>query len=125
MTFTPDNAKAACTEMRGKGEQINADSLSSIKDNLNKAVKAIEFHGQSVLGVAGDDPNGCYVALVQKFKAETGTEVVQLNLFFMGSIKDRLVYFYVIAPYENESSVTDLLAREKGYVAALKSANGL
>jgi hypothetical protein len=117
--------KAGCEELRSKGEQINANVVPSVKENIAKAVKDVALHGQSSLGFLDEDPNGCYYGFLQKLKADTGKEVVQLNILFMASIKERMVFFYLLAPYENDSSLSQLLARDKGFVAALKSANGL
>ena len=125
ITFTAANAQAACAEMRTKGEQINQNTLPSIKENIGKAMKNIDFHGQTVLGVTAEDASGCYVTLLQKFKAETGTEVVQLNMFYMGSMKDRLVYLYAMTPYQDDRSIEQLLVFQKANTAALKAANGL
>jgi hypothetical protein len=125
IAFTAANAQAACNDMRTKGDQINKDTLPSIKENLSKAMKQVDFHGQTLLGVTAEDPNGCYVSLVQRFKAETGKEITQLNMFFMGSIKDRLVYLYVMAPYVSDRTIDELLAFHKTNTAAMKSANGL
>jgi hypothetical protein len=123
--FTPANAQSACTDVKTKGDQINKDALPSIKENLSKAMKQIDYHGQTLLGVTAEDANGCFVTMIQKFKAETGTEVAQLNMFYMGSVKDRLVYLYIMAPYQNDGSIDGLLALQKANTAALKAANGL
>ena len=123
--FPVAGALSACNELRNQGEKINADQMSSIKENVKKAMSKVDFHGQTVLGVTGDDPNGCYTTLLQKFRSETGKEIVQLNMFFLGSIKDRLVYIYLMTPYESDRTIDGLLSRHKANTAALKAANGL
>ncbi len=123
--FTTADASAACAQMRAKGDQVNADLLPSIKENVSKAMKDVQLQGQTFLGVAGEDSNGCYVTFLQKFKAETGKNITQLNMFFMGSIKDRLLYVYLITPYVDDSTLGQLLALQKANTAALKAANGL
>jgi hypothetical protein len=125
VAFTLDQAKAACATMRTQGAQLSADTTRSANVHIHEANKKIDFHGQDFLGVLADDPNGCYVALFQKYKAETGQEISQLNVFFMGSIKDREVFFYLWGPHENDASITGLLGRAQSHMAALKAANGL
>lgn len=125
VTFTAANAQAECANMRTNADKINKDTLPTAKENLRKAIKQIDFHGQTMLGVTAEDANGCYVSLVQRFKAETGKELTQLNMFYMGSIKDRLVFLYIMAPYQNERSIEELLTFQKANTSALKSANGL
>lgn len=121
--FMPADALAGCADIKARGEQINQSVLQSTKEAVNKAAKSIDFQDQSVIGVMADDPNGCYVALLQKLKAETGKQIVQVNVFFLGSIKQREIFYYSIAPYVNDQSVSDLVAKEQAHIAMLKSLN--
>ena len=90
-----------------------SDSTGEANDSIHKANSKIDFQGQTFLGVLAQDPNGCYVGMFQKYKAETGAIVSQLNVFFMGSIKDRAVNFYLWGPHENDASVATMLTAER------------
>jgi hypothetical protein len=124
-SFTIDEAKGACAVMREQGQKLSDASTKNVNDNIHEANRKIDFQGQTFLGVLADDPNGCFVGLFQKYKAETGAQISQLNVFFAGSIKDREVFFYVWAPHQNDGSIKSLLSLTQAHVAALKAANGL
>jgi hypothetical protein len=124
-SFTIDEAKASCAVMRAEGQKLSDDSTKNVNDNIHEANRKIDFQGQTFLGVLAEDPNGCYVGLYQKYKAETGAQISQLNVFYAGSIKNREVFFYVWAPYVSDASTDAMLTMVQSQVAALKAANGL
>src|SRR5437868_536627 len=112
--FTVKEAKDSCEDMRAQGQQLSDKSTAGINDKIHEANKNIDFQGQTFLGVLADDPNGCFVGLFQKFKAETGAAISQVNVFYAGSLKDRQLFFYVWVPYRDDSTVHALLADMKG-----------
>jgi hypothetical protein len=61
--------------------------------------------------------------MLQKFKAETGAEKTQVTVFATTILKGKIVYFYMFAPYESGSTVTDTLALEKAQMIKVKAAN--
>ncbi|MEA2928867.1 MAG: hypothetical protein QOG38_1295 [Hyphomicrobiales bacterium] len=124
-SYTIDEAKASCAAMRAEGQKLSDDGTKNVKDDIHAANKKIDFQGQTFLGVLAEDANGCYVGLFQKYKAETGQQIRQLNVFYAGSLKDRQVFLYVWAPYVNDASIEGMLAGIKSQVATLKGANGL
>jgi len=123
--YSAADAAAACTQMRAQGAKLSTDAITSANDSIHKANKNIDVQGQTFLGVLADDPNGCFVGLFQKFKAETGAVVTQLNVFFMGTIKGRSVNFYVWGPMENDNSISGLLQFAQNQIAKVKAANGV
>lgn len=123
--YTAKEAKEACDQVRAEGQKLSDRSTAGINDKIHEANKNIDFQGQTFLGVLGDDENGCFVGLFQKFKAETGAAISQVNVFYAASLKERQIFFYVWVPYRDDSTVNALLADMKGYTAALKAANGL
>lgn len=132
-TPTPDRArpfgiaevKASCEVLRQQGERMSNDATASANESIQQFNKQINFEGQKFIGVVADDPNGCYVALFQKYKAETGDPVSQISLFFHGSLKDRPINIYFFAAYDDDTLVKRLLAQEQAHVAKVKAANGL
>jgi len=121
--FALADALAACADVKARGSQINRNVVPSTTDAVHTAAKKIELQEQSYIGVLADDTNGCYVALLQRIKAETGKQVVRVNVFFLGSIARRELFFYMMAPYVDESSVTDVLAKEQAHIAQVKALN--
>jgi hypothetical protein len=123
--FTINEAKGACNEMREQGQKLSDAGTKDVNEGIHAANSKIDFQGQTFLGVLADDPNGCYVGLYQKYKAETGAQISQINVFYAGSIKEREVFFYAWTPYENDSTVKGMLGTMQSWTAALKAANGL
>jgi hypothetical protein len=123
--FSIQTAKESCEVVRKQGQALSDQGTKNVADKIHEANSKIDFQGQTFLGVLEDDPNGCYVGMFQKFKAETGAAISQVNVFFMGSIKEREMFFYVWVPYRDDSTVKSLLVDVKGYMAAIKAANGL
>ena len=124
-SFPVSSVKSECEELRTQGAKITSDSVGSVNDAIQKANKDISVQGATFLGIVGDDPNGCYAAMFQKYKAENGTSVSQLNVFFVGSIKDRSLNFYLWAPYDGDMSTSALLSAVQAHVKKLKAANGI
>ena len=123
--FSVKEMKESCDQMRAQGQKLSDDSTKNVNDNIHEANSKIDFQGQTFLGVLADDEHGCYVGLFQKYKAETGDAITQINVFYAGAIKEREVFFYVWTPYQDDSTVGKLLAEMKGHTNALKAANGL
>jgi len=124
-SFPVSSVKSECEELRTQGAKITSDSVASVNEAIRKANQDISVQGATFLGIVGDDPSGCYAAMFQKYKAENGTSVSQLNVFFVGSIKDRSLNFYLWAPYDGDMSTSALLSAAQVQVTKLKAANGL
>src|SRR6202000_2570809 len=84
--FTVKEAQEACAELRAQGQQVSDKATAGVADKIHEANKNIDFQGQKFLGVLEDDANGCFVALFQKYKAETGEQISQVNVLYLGSI---------------------------------------
>ena len=61
--------------------------------------------------------------ILQKFKAETGTDKTQITVFATTILKGKIVYSYLFAPFAGGETVTQLLAKQKAVVAMLQAAN--
>lgn len=123
--YPVSKAKAECESMRAQGAKLTSDSVDSVNENIRKANRDISIQGATFLGVVGDDANGCYAAMFQKYKAENGTSISQLNVFYVSSLKERSVNFFLWTPYDGDMSTTALLTAAKAHVAKLKAANGI
>jgi hypothetical protein len=115
--------KAACAQMRGAGEKMVADMAPGIKARAEAVMKTIELNEQKFLGVIDEEPDICYAALLQKFKAETGENKTQVTVFATTFLASRLMYIYLFAPYHDGEAVTELLARQKTLVTGLRQLN--
>jgi hypothetical protein len=123
-SFTPDELKGACDEMRASGEKETNDLFSDAKARSKKLAEKLEFNTNQFLGILDEKPGEvCYGATLQKIKAETGAEIVQSNIFATTIVRGRVVYIYFASPYVDSSSLSTALANLKIYYADLAAAN--
>jgi hypothetical protein len=115
--------KETCATLRSQGGQTVADVKKDLDARMEDAVRHMKVNDQRFVGFLGEDPTACYVALLQKLEAEDGTEVTQLAVLAITSVKDRFLFVNRNAPYVNADTVTDTLAKLKGTIAALHAAN--
>jgi hypothetical protein len=121
-----DRAVAAvCDQLRKSGKQHTEDMNPSVKARAAKVIETIEYGKIEMIGVAGEEPGACYVSLLQKFRAEDKTDVVQLVTYATTLVKGRWVYFYLFNDYENTDSVEKSLAMHRRNVRAFFAANGM
>jgi hypothetical protein len=124
-SFGIEAAQDACKDLRTRGEQLAKDVVASANEAIHKAISTIDVQQQTFLGIVGDDPAGCYAGLFQTIKAEDGSIKRQVCVFFIGSIRDRELFVYFFAPYENDASLPALTKVSQDHLSKVKAANGL
>jgi hypothetical protein len=115
--------KETCAALRTQGGQTLSNVKKDLKGRMEESVKQMKVNDQRFAGFLGEDPTACYVALLQKLKAEDGTEVTQLTVLAITSVKDRFLFVNRYAPYVNADTVNDTLTKLKATIAALLEAN--
>jgi hypothetical protein len=115
--------KETCAALRNQGGQTLSDVKKDLKARMEESVRQMKVDDQRFAGFLGEDAIACYVALLQKLKAEDGTEVTQLTVLAITSVKDRFLFVNRYAPYVNVDTVDDTLEKLKGTIAALQAAN--
>ena len=115
--------KETCTALRSQGGQTVSNVKKDLKARMEEAVRQTKVNDQRFAGFLGEDATACYVALVQKLKAEDGTEITQLVVLAITSVKDRFLFVNRYSPYVNADTVTDTLEKLKATIAALHAAN--
>lgn len=115
---------AVCEELRATGKKQTEDMNPSVKERAAKVMEKIEYGKIEMIGVTAEEPGACYVSMLQKFRAEDKTDVVQLITYANMLVKGKWIYFYQFSDYENADSVASALARHKGNVRAFLAANG-
>lgn len=115
--------KEICATMRAEGEKTMAGLASDMKGRVETALKEVKQNQVRFLGVVAEEPTACYAVIVQRLKAETGKDVTLMALSATMFVKGKIVFYYLYAPYQNNYTVTALLARHKANVAALLAAN--
>jgi hypothetical protein len=119
----PEALKELCRNLREEGEKMVVGLAPDIKTRIEQVLKDVKVNQTRFLGVVAEEPEACYAVLVQRMKSATGKDVTQVSLFATMFLKGKIVYYYLFAPYQNNFTVTSLLARHKANVAALLAAN--
>jgi hypothetical protein len=122
-TANEETFKETCAALRTQGGQTLSNVKKDLKARMEDAVKQMKVNDQKFAGFLGEDPTACYVALLQKLKAEEGTEVTQLTVLAITAVKDRFLFVNRYTPYVSADTVNDALAKLKATIAALQAAN--
>jgi hypothetical protein len=115
--------KEVCDELRKSGKQEAENMNPSVKERAAKVMEKIEYGKIEMIGVTGEEPGACYVALLQKFRAEDKTDVTQLVTYATTLVRGKWIYFYLFSDYENADSVTTALTYHQKNVRNFMAAN--
>jgi hypothetical protein len=115
--------KQTCAATRTQGEKLLSGMAPDFKSRIEEAFNRVKVNESSFLGVLAEDSTACYGALLQKFRTEAGTDKTQTSVFAITTVKGKLVYFYLFAPYAGVESVNATLAKQKINVGAFIAAN--
>jgi hypothetical protein len=112
-----------CSTLRQEGNKILENQLPDIKTRVESTLTKIKIGETSFLGVLAEDANACYAGLVQKIRTEANTDKTQITVFAVSIIKNKSVFSYRFAVYQNAQTADVVLGKIKADVAALLSAN--
>ncbi len=115
--------KQTCAALRQRGGRSFANLKNEAKSKMEESIRQMKVNEQRFAGFLGEDATACYIALLQKLKAEEGPDITQLTVLAITSVKDRFVFVNRYAPFTNTDTVTDTLAKLKATIAALHAAN--
>jgi hypothetical protein len=115
--------KWVCGNMRAQGERIALNATSEIKARAEEVLEKVKVNDIQVLGVVGEEPLACYVALLKKFRSVDSSEKTQAVALVTTIVNFKLIYYYLYAPYVSSATVTDTLEQLRTNVEALWAAN--
>ncbi len=126
----PRNASAneetfrqTCAALRQQGGRSFANLKNEAKPKMEESLRQMKVNEQRFAGFLGEDPTACYIALVQKLKAEEGPNVTQLTVLAITMVKGKFLFVNRYAPYANADSINETLTKLKETIAALHAAN--
>jgi hypothetical protein len=119
----PEPIAQTCTTLRDEGNKIVENQMPDLKARVESAIKNVKMGAASFVGVLAEDATACYAGLIQQIKTEAGTDKVQLSVFAVTHVKNRLIFVYRFAVYHGSGSVDATLSKLKSNVAALTAAN--
>jgi hypothetical protein len=115
--------RQTCAALRQQGGRSFANLKNEAKAKMEDTIRQMKVNEQRFVGFLGEDPTACYVALLQKLKAEEGADVAQLTVLAITMVKGKFVFVNRYAPYVNPDSINETLAKLKATIAALHEAN--
>ncbi len=115
--------KESCAKLRAEGKKLASNMLPNVQSRAAEVIKGMKINEIRFLGVLDENPNVCYAALLQKFRAQNGADVTQLAIYATMFVKGKAIYYYLYSPYAGADSMTAALASHKNNVAAFIAAN--
>jgi hypothetical protein len=112
-----------CRNMIALGDQAMPGTARGAQKRADQASKLISANEMMFLGVVAEDPLVCYAATLQKFKIDAHEETTQVTIVATTVLKDKVVAYYLFAPYGGRESIVQLLAKHRTNVSQLQRAN--
>jgi hypothetical protein len=113
----------ACSDLRARGDQLVTAMTPDAKQRVEEVLKTVKINEMKFLGVLDEEPAICYAALLQRFATETGTQKTQVAVFATTVVRQKLLYYYLFAPYVDGESVSTALEQQKVNARRLRSEN--
>jgi hypothetical protein len=115
--------RQTCGTLRSQGGRGFANLKNDAKTKMEESVRQMKVNEQRFAGFLGEEPSACYIALLQKLKAEEGPDVTQLTVLAITMVKGKFLFVNRYAPYVDADSIAETWAKLKLTIAALQEAN--
>jgi hypothetical protein len=121
---TPEKmAKNFCANMNALAMRSMDYILPDPRERAERASRDLKVNEIKLLGMVAEDPLICYTATMQKFKVEARELTTQVTIIATTILKEKVVSYYLFAPYVGRESITQLLAKHRKNVNQLQHAN--
>jgi hypothetical protein len=119
----PQNVlRAYCDGMRVLSNRSTVGMPQDAQERADQLSKMLRPNETVYISVVAESPLVCYTVTLQKFEAETG-EATQVTVFASTILKDKVVLFYLFAPYRGHETIPQLLATQRANMVQLQQAN--
>jgi len=118
----PGNVMRTYCEGMRRSEGAAGGMAANAQDRADHFSKMLRQNETLYVGVVAEEPLVCYVATLRKMDAETG-DGTQLCLVASTIIKEKVVLFYLFAPYRGRETISRLLTLQRANIAQLQRAN--
>jgi hypothetical protein len=115
--------RQTCSTLRSQGGRSFANLKGDAKTRMEESVRQMKVNEQRFAGFLGEEGTACYVALLQRLKAEDGPDVTQLTVLAITMVRGKFLFVNRYAPYANPDTINDTWAKLKVTIAALHEAN--
>ena len=118
----PGNVVRSYCEGMRRSEHAAGGMSANDLDRAEYFSKTLGQNETLYVGVVAEEPLVCYVATFRNVEAETG-DGTQLCLVASTIIKEKVVLFYLFAPYRGRETLSRLLTMQRANMAQLQQAN--
>ena len=115
--------RQTCAALRSQGGRSFANLKGDAKTRMEESIQQMKVNEQRFAGFLGEEGTACYVALLQRLKAEDGPDVTQLTVLAITMVRGKFLFVNRYAPYANPDTINDTWAKLKVTIAALHEAN--
>jgi hypothetical protein len=122
-TASDETFRQTCAALRQQGGRSFAELKSDAKSRMEESIRQMKVNEQRFAGFLGEEPTACYIALLQKLKAEEGADVTQLTVLAITMVRGKFLFVNRYAPFVNADSIAETWAKLKLTIAALQDAN--
>jgi hypothetical protein len=118
----PQNlVRTYCDAMR-RIEPAAIGMPQNVEERADHFARMLTQNETLYVGVVAEDPLVCYIAKLRKIEEET-RDAAQLGVVAATIIKDKVVHFYLFAPYRGRETISRLLNMQRANIAQLRQAN--
>jgi hypothetical protein len=118
----PGIVRSVCARARSEGDKARPVIALKSQAALEHVMKDVKVSEMRPLGAAAEDATTCYIPMLLKYTVGADNyEAVGMQA--VTTIKDRLIFYYLFAPFVSEATISDLLAQHQANVASLHAAN--
>lgn len=106
-----------CATMREQAGEFRPGNTAGLKGRFEKALESARINQMRLLGVVDQDENACYFGLLQKIQTEKNEIKTQMDVTAVTFIGGKMLYINLYAELEKDTTLRELLARQKASVA--------
>jgi GYF domain 2 len=114
--------RAACEATREQSEKIASDLKNKTQAAFDAAKQNVKVDQMRPMGVLAEEPTACYVGQLQKATI-AGATLEIAGVYAITTLKERLIFYYIFAPYRGGQTFPEMLRRHQQNVIALLQAN--
>jgi len=115
--------KSTCDSLRSQGAEYLSSQQTAMATRVEQVLKDVKINEMKFLGVIAEDPLVCYAVMLQKMRTTLGTDKTQTIIFATMIVNQKLVYYYLFAPYSNSEGIMKMLLQHRSNVARLQAEN--
>lgn len=112
-----------CKILRENNGEFHGVKEVGLKDKLDEAMKQSTSNAIKMLGVIDQDKSACYVGTLLPIRAENEDPKIQINLSTVAVMGRKMLYMNLYSMLETDTTIQEMLARQKANIVRNVNAN--